>query len=93
MEVKKRRLNEVIEAQQRHSAERNSAHIGQTVEVLVEGRSKRSEADLYGRTSENNVVVFARENYQAGQWVMVEIERSTAATLLGKAVGYARIPR
>jgi putative flippase GtrA len=41
----------------------------------------------------NNVVVFARENYQAGQWVMVEIERSTAATLLGKAVGYARIPR
>ena len=93
LEVKKRRLNEVIETQQRHSAERNSAHIGQTVEVLVEGRSKRSEADLYGRTTENNVVVFARENYQAGQWVMVEIERSTAATLLGRAVGYARIPR
>ena len=93
LEVKKRRLNEIIALQQAHSAERNAAYVGQTVEVLVEGRSKRSEADLYGRTTQNTVVVFPREGYQAGQWVNVRIERSTAATLLGTAVGYSRPPR
>jgi tRNA-2-methylthio-N6-dimethylallyladenosine synthase len=93
LEVKKRRLNEIIALQQKHSAERNAAYVGQTVEVLVEGRSKRSEDDLFGRTTQNTVVVFPRENYQAGEWVLVTVERSTAATLLGTAVGYARPPR
>jgi tRNA-2-methylthio-N6-dimethylallyladenosine synthase len=93
LEVKKRRLSEIIALQQKHSAERNIAYVGQTFEVLVEGRSKRSEGDLFGRTTHNTVVVFPREDYRAGEWVNVIIERSTAATLLGKAVGYARPPR
>ena len=86
-EVKKRRLAEIITRQQEHSAERTAAYVGQTMEVLVEGRSKRSADDLYGRTTFNTVVVFPREKYQAGDRVMVEIVRSTPATLLGKAKG------
>jgi tRNA-2-methylthio-N6-dimethylallyladenosine synthase len=93
LEVKKRRLSEIIALQQKHSAERTAAYVGQTLEVLVEGRSKRSEDDLFGRTTQNTVVVFPRENYRAGEWVNVLVERSTPATLLGTAVGYARAPR
>ena len=93
LEVKKRRLSEIIALQQKHSAERTAAYVGQTLEVLVEGRSKRSEDDLFGRTTHNTVVVFPREDYRAGEWVSVHIKRSTPATLLGKAVGYARPPR
>ncbi|MFM1884433.1 MAG: hypothetical protein RL168_617 [Bacteroidota bacterium] len=89
LQVKKRRLNEIIQKQQEHSAEKNAAYVGQTLEVLVEGRSKRSADDLYGRSTYNTVVVFPKENYQPGEMVLVEIERSTAATLIGKAKGYA----
>ena len=86
LEVKKRRLAEIIAKQQVHSAERLATYVGQTVEVLVEGRSKRSEADLYGRSTYNTVVVFPREDYQPGDLVRVKIDRSTPATLIGQAV-------
>jgi len=72
-----------------HSAERTASYVGRTLEVLVEGRSKKSEADLYGRTTYNTVVVFSREDYKPGDLVQVEIERATPATLIGKAKGYA----
>jgi tRNA-2-methylthio-N6-dimethylallyladenosine synthase len=89
LEVKKRRLAEIISRQQVHSAERTASYVGRTLEVLVEGRSKKSEADLYGRTTYNTVVVFPREDYKPGDLVQVEIARATPATLIGKAKGYA----
>ena len=54
-----------------------------TVEVLVEGTSKRAEEQLFGRTSQNKVVIFPRGNHQKGDYVMVTIQSCTAATLIG----------
>ncbi len=86
LEVKKRRLNEVIALQQEHSLVRNKAHIGKTEEVLIEGTSKRSEKDWYGRNTQNAVVVFPRGNEKPGDFVKVRIKDCTAATLLGERV-------
>jgi len=85
-ETKSRRLKEVIAMQQKHSLERMKADIGKTLEVLVEGVSKKSDQELFGRTTHNSVVVFPREDYEAGDYVMVKIHDCTSATLLGKAV-------
>jgi len=86
LEVKKRRLQEVIAKQQDLSLERNKLDIGKTFKVLIEGTSKRSEEDLQGRNSANKVVIFKNEGYQKGQYVNVEIYDCTAATLFGKVV-------
>jgi tRNA-2-methylthio-N6-dimethylallyladenosine synthase len=85
-DVKIRRLNEVIATQNRLSRESNAKDIGKVFEVLVENTSKRSVEDFSGRNSQNKVVVFPREDYQAGDIVEVLIESSTSATLMGKAV-------
>jgi len=85
-DVKIRRLNEVIATQNRLSRESNAKDIGKVFEVLVENTSKRSVEDFSGRNSQNKVVVFPREDYQAGDIVEVLIESSTSATLIGKAV-------
>jgi tRNA-2-methylthio-N6-dimethylallyladenosine synthase len=85
-DVKIRRLNEVIATQNRLSRESNAKDIGKVFEVLVENTSKRSVEDFSGRNSQNKVVVFPREGYQAGDIVEVLIESSTSATLIGKAV-------
>ncbi|PKP45279.1 MAG: tRNA (N6-isopentenyl adenosine(37)-C2)-methylthiotransferase MiaB [Bacteroidetes bacterium HGW-Bacteroidetes-12] len=85
-EVKSRRLAEIIAKQNKHSLERNKAYVGKTFEVLVEKKSKRSDAELAGRTSQNTVVVFPKENYKIGDYVTVFIENCTGGTLLGKAV-------
>ena len=82
-EVKKRRLKEVISLQNRISAMVKKKDIGMVFEVLVEGRSKKSEHDLFGRTSQNKVVVFPESGQQPGDYVKVKIERSTSATLIG----------
>ena len=84
-EVKTRRLNEIISLQNRMSEESKKQDLGKTYEVLVEGVSKKSDKELSGRTSQNKVVVFPRENFKAGDYVMVEILDCTSATLLGKA--------
>jgi tRNA-2-methylthio-N6-dimethylallyladenosine synthase len=84
--VKKRRLQEVIELQNKLSLARNRQMVGKTYKVLVEGTSKRSEAHLHGRTSSNKVVIFPKENYQKGQYVEVLIEDCTSATLFGKVI-------
>ena len=86
LEVKKRRLAEVIEKQQQHSLERNKLDVGKIHKVLIEGTSKRSEDFLQGRNTANKVVVFPREQYQKGQYVNVMVEDCTAATLTGKVV-------
>ena len=86
LEVKKERLQEVIDLQRTHSLESNSRCIGKTFEVLVEGPSKKSEDNFCGRNSENTMIVFAKENVKKGQYVNVLIEDCTAATLKGKIV-------
>ena len=90
-EVKKRRLNEIIDLQQRIGLERTQRFIGQEVEVLIEKESKRSDAHWSGRNSQNTVVVFPKENYKVGEFVMVKITDCTAATLIGEAVGYSTV--
>ncbi|WP_026711916.1 tRNA (N6-isopentenyl adenosine(37)-C2)-methylthiotransferase MiaB [Flavobacterium filum] len=90
-EVKKRRLNEIIDLQQKLGLERTKRFVGQEVEVLIEKESKRSNEHWSGRNSQNTVVVFPKENYKVGDFVMVKINDCTAATLIGEAVGYSEI--
>lgn len=90
LEVKKRRLTEIIDLQNAIAREKNKAREGQVVRVLAEGRSKRSEDDLMGRCDENIVVIFPKEDHEPGNYVDVLIERSTTTSLIGKAV--AKVP-
>jgi tRNA-2-methylthio-N6-dimethylallyladenosine synthase len=85
-EVKKRRLSEIIALQNRLSSASKKSDIGTTFEVLAEGVSKKSATHLYGRTSQNKVVVFPAGNYRPGDYVMVRVDRSTSATLIGTAI-------
>ena len=85
-EEKVRRLNEIIALQNQHSLASNQREIGKTVEVLVEGFSKRSHDDMYGRTSQYKTVVFPRTNQKVGDLVQVTILEASAATLKGKIV-------
>ena len=82
-EVKIRRLNEMIELQNQLSAESNARNVGKTFEVLVEGISKRSKEQLFGRTEQNKVVVFDRGTHRIGDLVRVRITESSSATLKG----------
>ena len=86
LDVKKRRLTEIVNKQQEHALLRNQARIGTVVEVLVEGTSKRSENQLFGRTSQNTVAVFDKGDYKPGDFVLVKINDCTSATLLGTAL-------
>lgn len=85
-EVKKRRLQEIVELQNQLSAESNRQDIGKTFKVLIEGNSKRSEQDWMGRNSQNKVIVFPKESHvlKPGDYVQVTVHDSTQATLLGK---------
>lgn len=85
-EVKKRRLAEIIEVQQRLSLARNQQLVGTVQRVLIEGSSKRSDSDLSGRNDQNKKVVFPRENFKKGQYVDVLITECTTVTLLGHVV-------
>lgn len=85
-EEKNRRLNEIIQLQQQHSLESNQRAVGKTFRVLVEGVSKRSDAHLFGRNSQNAVIVFPRLQFEKGQYVDVLVESCTAATLIGQPV-------
>ncbi len=82
-EVKIRRLNELIALQNELSAECNRRCEGKVYEVLVEGRSKRSAEQLYGRTEQNKVVIFDRGSHHAGEFLRIRITGSTSATLFG----------
>ena len=87
--VKKRRLQEVIDLQQKHSLHRTQQHLGKTEEVLIEGTSKKNSNEWKGRNTQNTVIVFPKENYKLGDFVNVKIENCTSATLKGTAVGYS----
>ena len=83
-EVKLQRLNELIALQTQLSAEANSRCEGRTYEVLLEGTSKRSREQLYGRTEQNRVVVVDRGRHHIGERVMVLVTSSSSATLKGQ---------
>lgn len=84
--VKIDRLNRMIALQNELSAESNRRDVGKTFEVLVEGVSKRSREQLFGRTSQNKVVVFPRGNHRIGDFVNVRVIDSSSATLIGEEV-------
>jgi tRNA-2-methylthio-N6-dimethylallyladenosine synthase len=88
--VKKRRLAEIVEMQQKHSAYNTQQFVGKTVEVLIERESKKSASHWSGRNEQSLVAVFPKEHYKPGDFVMVKIEDCTTATLLGKAIGYSK---
>jgi tRNA-2-methylthio-N6-dimethylallyladenosine synthase len=85
-DVKKRRLLEIVELQNRLSLESNKRDVGKVFTVLIEGNSKRSEQDWMGRSSQNKVVVFPKTtaSLSKGDYVQVRINDCTQATLLGE---------
>ena len=85
-EEKVRRLNELIALQNELSLENNRRCIGRTFEVLIEGTSKRSREQLFGRTEQNRVVVFDRGKHHPGEYVNVHITEASSATLKGEVV-------
>jgi tRNA-2-methylthio-N6-dimethylallyladenosine synthase len=87
--VKKKRLQEIVNLQQKIGLKRTQRFVGQIVEVLIEKPSKRSDLQWSGRNSQNTTVVFPKENYQAGDFVMVKVNSCTTTTLIGEAVGYS----
>jgi tRNA-2-methylthio-N6-dimethylallyladenosine synthase len=85
-EVKVRRLQEIIDLQNQLSQQSNQNDVGKTFEVLVEGFSKRSREQLFGRTDQNKVVIFDKQNYRVGDLVTVRITGHTSATLFGETI-------
>ncbi|MDX1720800.1 MAG: tRNA (N6-isopentenyl adenosine(37)-C2)-methylthiotransferase MiaB [Salegentibacter mishustinae] len=88
-ETKQRRLAEIVKLQREHNHFRTQRFLGDTVEVLIERESKKSSEHWSGRTTQNTVAVFPKENYKVGDFVNVKINDCTSATLIGEAVGYS----
>jgi len=88
LEVKKRRLDEIVKLQNKISYQRNIADIGKTFKVLIEGNSKKSENDWAGRNSQNKVIVFGKKSYylNKGDYVNVQVKSATGATLIGEII-------
>ena len=86
-EIKARRLQEIVDLQQKHAWFRSEEFIGKTVEVLIEKVSKKSDSEFSGRNSQSITVVFPKENYKIGDFVNVKILSCTSGTLKGEAVG------
>ena len=89
--TKFRRLQEIVDRQRTHSAFRTKEFVGQTVEVLIEKASKKSDLDWAGRNSQSITVVFPKENYTIGEFVNVKITNCTSGTLIGEALGYSEM--
>lgn len=86
LDVKKRRLQELVKLYREHSLISMQKDVGKTFKVLIEGQSKKSENDLHGRNEQNKVIVFPKEHYKKGDYVMVEVTDCTAGTLLGRVI-------
>ncbi|WP_299777293.1 tRNA (N6-isopentenyl adenosine(37)-C2)-methylthiotransferase MiaB [uncultured Formosa sp.] len=91
LEVKKKRLDDVVQLQRKHSEFRTKAYLNTVVEVLIERESKKSDQHWSGRTSQNIVAVFPKENYKVGDFVTVKINECTSATLIGEALALSNI--
>jgi len=85
-EVKNRRLQEIIHLQLELSRQSNERDMGKEFEVLVEGFSKRSREQLFGRNEQNKVVIFDKKQHHIGEWVKVRVTGFTSATLLGESL-------
>jgi tRNA-2-methylthio-N6-dimethylallyladenosine synthase len=83
-DVKTQRLEEIIALQQELSHQSNRADIGKEFEVLIEGASKRSPENFYGRNSQNKVIVFPKKDSSVGEYVKVLVKKCTSATLMGE---------
>ncbi len=86
--TKKKRLQEIIDVQQKHSRFRTEQHLGKIEEVLVEKESKKSDSQWSGRNTQNTTVVFPKKDYKLGDYVLVKMKKCTSATLIGDPVGY-----
>ncbi|MEQ6118301.1 tRNA (N6-isopentenyl adenosine(37)-C2)-methylthiotransferase MiaB [Reichenbachiella sp. MALMAid0571] len=86
LEIKKRRLGEIIDKQQQISLERNKLDIGKIHQVLVEGFSKRSKEQMQGRNSANKVIIFPANGIKKGDFVNVKVNECTTATLFGEII-------
>ena len=88
LDVKKKRLQEIVDVQGKLSHASNKRDIGKTFAVLIEGESKKSKNDWMGRSSQNKVIVFPKENYELkkGDYVNVNVSDCTQATLLGQII-------
>ncbi len=86
LEVKKRRLAEIIQLQQKHGMYRMKQFVGKTVEILIEGNSKKSDQHWMGRNTQNAVAVFPKGDEKVGDLVQVKIEDCTSATLIGTRI-------
>jgi tRNA-2-methylthio-N6-dimethylallyladenosine synthase len=84
--IKAERLSEMISLQNRLSAKSKKNDVGKIFKVLIEGTSKRSAEYFSGRTSQNKVVVFPKDEHKVGGYVNVFIERNTSATLIGRMI-------
>jgi len=89
-DMKKRRLAEIVQRQREHSEIRTKEYRNTTVEVLIERESKKSKEQWSGRTSQNIVAVFPKEQYKVGDLVNVDVTDCTSATLIGDAIGYSK---
>jgi len=89
LDIKKRRLQEIIDLQGKHSLESNQRDLNKIHKVLVEGYSKRSDQHLQGRNSANKVIVFPTSNFQIGDYVNVYVKECTSATLIGEGIDIA----
>jgi tRNA-2-methylthio-N6-dimethylallyladenosine synthase len=86
-EVKSRRLAEIVALQHEIALKNNKLDVGKTYKVLIEGNSKKSDADFKGRNSQNKMIVFPKvEGYKAGQYCLVKVDEVTSATLKGRIV-------
>jgi tRNA-2-methylthio-N6-dimethylallyladenosine synthase len=92
-EIKKKRLKEIVELQSKLSYKSNKKDVGNTFKVLIEGNSKKSDADWMGRNSQNKVIVFPKGNYnyKKGDYVFVKVNDFTQATLIGEVVKNGRL--
>ena len=86
-EIKNRRLSEIIDLQRNISLRRNKKIIGNTVEVLIEGLSKKSVNEFCGRTDTNKMVIFPKNGDAIGDYLSIRIERANSATLFGTKAG------
>lgn len=87
LEIKKRRLAEIVRLQMQVSFKHNQADIGKTFKVLIEGDSKKSDQDFKGRNTQNKMIVFPKKGeHKPGDYVMVKVKDATSATLLGELI-------
>ena len=85
-DVKSKRLSEMIALQRQLSLESNQRDIGNTFEILIEGLSKKSDQEMYGRSSQNKVFILPKSNLKVGDLVNVKAVSCTSATLIGELI-------